>query len=165
MTMTITESVERTERGPIWSEILPGLWQGGTDKEDMVNRGNLRRINKLQFESVFTLASRSNPVGNGVREFRLGILDSSMGDFNPERDLYPFVILAYSEWKSGRKTLVRCQAGWNRSGLLTALILIRDGYSPEEAIRLIRKKRSGKALSNEIFAEWLRNVDVDFWRK
>jgi protein-tyrosine phosphatase len=43
----------------------------------------------------------------------------------------------------------------NRSGLVTALILIRDRIKAEEAIALIRQKRSGDALSNLSFVEYL----------
>lgn len=149
----------------LWSEVLPGLWLGGTHREDIVNRGNLRRITRLKFDSVFTMASKANPVSNGVREFRFSILDHDMSDFNPELDLKPIVVMAHSDWRAGRKTLIRCIGGWNRSGLVTALVLIREGFTPEEAIKLIRRKRSRMALSNEVFAEWLLNVDVEFWRK
>jgi protein-tyrosine phosphatase len=168
MKETIISEVEKpyhNKKEWLWSEILPGLWQGGTHPEDRVNRGNLRRITKLDFHSVFTMASNSNPTTNGVREFRFAIRDYDMSDFNPEKDLYPLVVMAHNDWRAGRKTLVRCVAGWNRSGLVTALVLIRDGFTPEGAIELIRNKRSPKALSNEIFAEWLLNVDVEFWRK
>jgi protein-tyrosine phosphatase len=38
-------------------------------------------------------------------------------------------------------TLVHCQAGLNRSGLVTALALIRGGMQPEQAIAKIRQQR------------------------
>jgi protein-tyrosine phosphatase len=42
----------------------------------------------------------------------------------------------------GRTVLVHCEAGQNRSGLLTALYLIRfRGYRPRAAIDLVREKR------------------------
>jgi hypothetical protein len=47
-----------------------------------------------------------------------------------------------------------------------ALVLIRDGYTPADAIKQIRQKRCEGALSNETFEAWLLNVaDVEFWRK
>lgn len=162
--MDETNNFRPAKDEPIWSEILPGLWQGGTPPEDRVNRGNLKRITRVQFQSVFTMAAHANPVGNRVREFRFAILDADMQDFDPTEDLFPFVVLAHNEWKSGRKTLIRCISGRNRSGLLLALVLIREGYSPEDAISMVRRKRSNDSLSNEVFTEWLRSVDVDFWR-
>jgi protein-tyrosine phosphatase len=89
-----------------------------------------------------------------------------MSDFDPEQDLFFMVREAHADWKSGKKVLVRCQAGINRSGLVTALVLIRDGHSPEEAIRLIRDKRCEAALSNSRFENWLlEKTDLDFWRQ
>jgi hypothetical protein len=36
-----------------------------------------------------------------------------------------------------------------------ALILIKDGLKPQEAIDLIRNKRSDRALCNRSFVSWL----------
>jgi protein-tyrosine phosphatase len=56
----------------------------------------------------------------------------------------------------GREVLVRCYHGYNRSGLVVAHALIRQGSSAEEAIRLIRARRSPWALHNELFVDYLR---------
>lgn len=56
-------------------------------------------------------------------------------------------------------TLVKCQAGLNRSGLVTALALIKTGKTPCEAIDLLREKRSPLVLCNETFENWLREYD------
>jgi protein-tyrosine phosphatase len=72
--------------------------------------------------------------------------------------------MAHADWKDGKRVLIRCQAGWNRSGLLMALVLIRDGHTASEAIDLIREKRSRHALSNFTFANWLLETNVEFWR-
>jgi protein-tyrosine phosphatase len=61
----------------------------------------------------------------------------------------------HKAWKQGDKVLIRCQAGWNRSGLITALVLIKDGMDPAAAIDLIRERRSPSALCNRSFAAWL----------
>jgi protein-tyrosine phosphatase len=57
---------------------------------------------------------------------------------------------------AGRRVLVRCFHGYNRSGLVVAQALIAAGRSPDEAIRLIRTRRSQWALHNELFVEYLR---------
>ena len=42
------------------SEILPGLWQGGTHDEDVITAGYaLRRITNHEFETVVTLYARA----------------------------------------------------------------------------------------------------------
>jgi protein-tyrosine phosphatase len=53
-------------------------------------------------------------------------------------------------------TLVHCQAGLNRSGLVAALALIRDGMTPDAAINLLREKRCDAVLCNPAFEAWLR---------
>ena len=44
----------------------------------------------------------------------------------------------------------------NRSGLVVALLLMRDGMSADDAITLIRKKRAEYALDNAHFVDYLR---------
>lgn len=56
----------------------------------------------------------------------------------------------------GRRVLVRCYHGYNRSGLVIAHALVHGGRSADEAIRLIRSRRSPWALHNELFVEYLR---------
>ena len=52
-------------------------------------------------------------------------------------------------------TLVHCQAGLNRSGLVAARALILRGYEPQDAIDLLRKSRCDMVLCNQSFEEWL----------
>lgn len=51
--------------------------------------------------------------------------------------------------------LVHCQQGWNRSGLIVAVALIRNGIEPKNAIALMREKRMPEVLSNPVFEAWL----------
>ncbi|MFE4670557.1 dual specificity protein phosphatase family protein [Streptomyces sp. NPDC056716] len=57
---------------------------------------------------------------------------------------------------AGRTVLVRCFHGYNRSGLVVAQALMHRGHSADQAIRLIRARRSPWALHNELFVEYLR---------
>jgi protein-tyrosine phosphatase len=57
----------------------------------------------------------------------------------------------------GRRVLVRCYHGYNRSGLVVAHALINAGHTADEAIRLIRNRRSRWALHNDLFVEYLKN--------
>jgi hypothetical protein len=45
-----------------------------------------------------------------------------------------------------------------------ALVLIREGYSAEDAIELMREKRARSVLRNEVFERWLKSLDVEAWR-
>lgn len=72
----------------------------------------------------------------------------------------PEIVHAIANWVSScifdGPTLVHCQAGLNRSSLVAALVLIQRGRTVDEAISLIRAKRSDACLSNEAFERWLR---------
>ena len=131
----------------LWSQLLPGLWQGGTDDNDIYDQLAKPAITKKNFDFVI----------------RFGFYDSDMADFDPN-DLQGIVRMAHAEWKRGQRVLIRCQAGMNRSGLIMALVLIREGYTAQEAIDLIRDKRSKHALFNGRFEKWLSEVDVSAWR-
>lgn len=166
--MTDTDSALRFKERPdhgyghnaeLWSEILPGLWQGGTADDDVT--GEIRErpaIDADDFQFVTTLYAYALPVDWFVKEIRYGVYDSDMKDFDPE-DMYEIVRMTHRAWKRGEQTLIRCQAGWNRSGLITALVLIREGMDAQAAIDLIREKRSRHALCNLHFENWLLNLD------
>lgn len=51
--------------------------------------------------------------------------------------------------------LVHCQAGLNRSGLIAAMVLVREGMASRDAIALLREKRSPAVLCNATFAAWV----------
>lgn len=53
------------------------------------------------------------------------------------------------------KVLIHCQAGLNRSGLLTGLVLCKLGFEAKEALDLLRSQRSPLVLCNEAFEHHL----------
>lgn len=60
------------------------------------------------------------------------------------------------EVKHGRRILITCAMGLNRSGLITALTLMHAyGMPARDAIRLIRARRHRDALMNPMFEQWL----------
>jgi protein-tyrosine phosphatase len=69
--------------------------------------------------------------------------------------LHRAAAFAVSQVEAGRKVLIRCQAGLNRSGITAALALIMLGNTPEEAISLLREKRSKYVLINKEFEAFL----------
>ena len=158
----------------LWTEVLPGLWQGGTDDYDHITgsqRGRSaigvlpQRPTKNEFDSVYTMYAFANPAGFKMKEVRTPFMDGDMSDIDVERDLWLPVSEAHADWKAGRRVLIRCQAGLNRSGLVMALVLVREGYSPEEAVALIRETRGEDALCNYRFVRWLTNeANLGFWR-
>jgi len=59
----------------------------------------------------------------------------------------------------GGKVLVHCQAGLNRSNLVTALALIKQGRAPRDAVALLRERRSPMVLCNQAFEGWLYAIE------
>lgn len=166
----------------LWTEIKDGLWVGGTADEDIVSNARESRntwvggidisdavITKDAFDSVVTMYSWAQPVDWLVEEYRWGIYDSPDMDVDLTA-MRELVVWAHRRWKDGKSVLVRCQAGLSRSPFVTALILVRDGLTPEEATALIREKRSNYCLSlngskrGGSFHNILYNTDPEFWR-
>lgn len=140
----------------LYSEILDNLFMGGTDDNDVIHlpANPHARRNDLPFDSIVTMYAWARPADWKVQEYRYGVPDARISDMDLSR-LRQAVNWGYKQWKKGDRVLVRCQAGLNRSGLVTALILIKNGMSPEEAIRTIRKNRADIALFNEHYVNWL----------
>jgi protein-tyrosine phosphatase len=128
---------------PLISEVLPGLWQGGC-------------IDGTRLPDDFDLVVSLYPwqrykVGPSTR-----VVEKEAYDADDVPDVEELVELAYVAWKEkGWKVLIHCQAGLNRSGLVAAQVLMRDGYTAANAIALLREKRSSVVLCNRAFESWL----------
>jgi hypothetical protein len=144
-------------------QILPGLFQGGTEDDRVVGypvpadhyRG------RDEFDLIVTLYADAQPAPWGVEEMRFGFPDGRLTPAVIER-VMRIAERAYRRWTDGDRVLIRCQAGVNRSGLVTALVLMHAGMSAEEAIALIRDRRSQVVLCNGAFEAFLRERAADF---
>ena len=138
------------------SEILTNLYMGGTHDEETVDIAKpLPGLeDKSEFDAVVTLYAWAQPMGWGVEEFRFGFPDHQIANqyLGQIKDISAW---AHTRWSSGKKVLIRCQAGLNRSGLVTAFVLMKAGMTAERAIELIREKRSVDALCNNNFVDWI----------
>ncbi len=148
----------------LYSMIAPNLFQGGTDDLDVIHlaQTNNRPRTDLPFDAIVTMYAWARPADWNIQEFRYGVPDASITDIDLNR-LRQAVEFGYGRWKSGDRVLVRCQAGLNRSGLVLALILIKDGLTPQEAINRIRDGRGPDALFNENFHAWLLKEGESFF--
>lgn len=166
----------------LWSNVAEGLWVGGTSDDDTVDVARAAHkglyefvvadgaITKESFDSVVTLYAWAQPVDWKVEEYRWGIYDggSEAPSIEKIRDV---VAWAHTRWKSGERVLLRCQAGLSRSVFFTALVLIRDGWEPQDAIDHIRRQRSQHCFtvngssSKGHFYSILYNTPVEFWRE
>lgn len=147
----------------LFSEIGPNLFQGGTEDNDVIHlaKTNNRPRTDLPFDSIVTMYAWARPADWYVQEFRYGVPDAAITDINLNR-LRQAVDFAHAQWKNGDRVLIRCQAGLNRSGLVMALLLIKEGYEPEQAIDLIRNYRGEDALCNAYFVQWLITSGSNF---
>ena len=143
---------------PSWAanEILPGLFMGGThddatvaDPMELAGLGRWR-----EYDAVVTLYAWAQPVAWEIEELRYGFGDGALDGADLERVLRA-ARWAHERWRSGDRVLIRCQAGLNRSGLVTALVLVLDGWDPAEAIAHLRDRRSPHVLFNGHFVRWL----------
>jgi hypothetical protein len=146
----------------MWHEVVPGLWQGGTPDDEWLDLpwsdGHGVVQDARPFDAVVTLFVLAQPFGGGVPELRFGFPDAHP-DHADMDEVVAAAAWAHAQWRSGKRVLVRCQAGWNRSGLVTALVLVLDGWDAADAIARIRETRSPNALCNHDFVAWLLALD------
>ena len=140
----------------LYSEIIENLYMGGTDDNDVIHLPANPYVKRtdLPFDSIVTMYAWARPADWKVQEYRYGVPDARISDMDLSR-LRQAVNWGFKQWRKGDRVLVRCQAGLNRSGLVTALILMKTGMSAEDAIRTIRKNRADIALFNEHYVKWL----------
>ena len=147
-------------------QILPGLWQGGTEDDEVVggripadHHGALAG-RRTRFDVVVTLYADAQPAPWGVEELRFGFPDA---DLTPEFASRAIALArhAHRRWRDGERVLVRCQAGVNRSGLVMALVLMLEGMDAHDAIALIRERRAPAVLSNFAYVRWLVTEAAD----
>lgn len=153
-------------------QILPGLFQGGTEDDEILGypapAHHYARLGRrggvaypgYPFDVVVTLYADAQPAPWGVREYRFGFPDGPISHHDA-LEAIALAQLAHRAWNQGRRVLIRCQAGVNRSGLVSALVLMIAGYQAAEAIALLRQRRSPVVLSNRHFESWLLTEAAD----
>jgi protein-tyrosine phosphatase len=57
-------------------------------------------------------------------------------------------------------TLIHCRGGVNRSALIAALVLMKRGRTPEEAINLLRIQRGDFVLANATFVKHIKSLGL-----
>jgi protein-tyrosine phosphatase len=138
-----------------WSEIVPGLWMGGHEYTGRSGDPEFAVV-RDEFDLVLTLLRLpGHGPDEGVEHHVWPIPDGPL-DGTQLAGVMRLARTAGEALDEGRSVLVRCYHGYNRSGLVIAHALVRTGRAPEDAIRLIRSRRSPWALHNELFVEYLR---------
>lgn len=137
-----------------WNEIIPNLFVGGMWCQpkngepgtwgDVYVRDEFVRV-----YSMVHVPARFGP-WESHRDRAFPIEDEPL-----RRDLHE-PLAAFSSWvaadvSAGRKVLVRCQMGLNRSALVAGLAMVWLGIDPEHAVALLRERRSPNALINKTY--------------
>ena len=76
----------------------------------------------------------------------------------PWEELKGPVLTAMTSLSAGKKTLIHCQAGLNRSGLITALVMTANPLGTRtmaENIAVLRERRHSLVLCNTAFENYL----------
>jgi protein-tyrosine phosphatase len=130
---------------PFISQVYDDLWQGGCTSGLILPRYIDHLVSLYPWEEYTVNHSMQST-------FSIRMYDDLEG---PNKDQ----VVGVAQWiNAARKTgtvLVHCQAGLNRSGLVTAAALILEGMPASEAIKTLRNARSPAVLCNPAFHKWL----------
>ena len=127
-----------------YAEVAPGLFIGSNpDPEDPFELG----------VRVVIAISDSTPARSVPRHGLLVHWPIKDGPIPPTEILDALARFVAIAVDSIGMVFVHCQAGLNRSALVTARVLMQRGMTAQEAIDRVRAKRSG-ALGDE-YAAWL----------
>lgn len=129
---------------PLISHVKGNLWQGGCISGVALPE-DFRYVISLYPWERYKL---------GPKTTRVEIEMYDMGEL-PDLEQLDQIADNVVELSALDKTLVHCQAGLNRSGLVAGLALVKGGMSGREAIDLMRAQRSQMVLCNEAFETWL----------
>lgn len=129
------------DRAPAWpaGEIVPGVWQSGSPQPGE------------HWDAVIDLDGSAPPL-EGIAFYVHWLIEDGPA---PERAILVALADLVNDLRRARKrVLIHCAGGINRSGLLSAAALMRDGMSATEAIETVRSRRPG-ALNNPEFVRLL----------
>ena len=128
---------------PVITHVKDNLWQGGY-------------VPDIDLGDAFDVIVSMYPWGKWKAKADYSEFTMYDGLFMDDQTLFKAVAVVEEALAEGKRVLVHCQAGLNRSSLVVATVLIRQGMSADEAITLIRDRRSPTCLCNGTFDKWLR---------
>lgn len=135
---------------PLITPIEPNFWQGGC-----LNGVNLQGF----FKHIISLYPWEAFAPGCELDSRTEVRLYDGPVVPDEEQLYTLARWINICRRHGR-TLVHCQAGLNRSGLLAGLALVLSGETPDAAIAKLRAGRCPAVLCNPKFEAWLRAQPV-----
>lgn len=137
-----------------WDEVYPGLHVGGHMRDD--GGWTVPVVVADEFDVVVSLyAEPGHGPGEGVEHHYHRMADADLLG-RDATEVARLAELTADRVAAGRRVLVRCQAGLNRSSLVAALAMVRLGVEPQDAIDRIRADRHVNCLFNRSFVEHVR---------
>ena len=137
-----------------WDEIIPCLFMGGHIRKGSSGE-RIPVVVEAEFDVVISLYSRDGHGPAGTVEHHCREIPDGPLTAGQLADACELAETTAAAVRAGRKVLVRCHAGYNRSGLVVVQALVHLGYPVDDAIFLVRYRRSKWALSNHLFVEYL----------
>lgn len=126
-------------RCPLVTHVIDNLWQGGC-RDGVELPHDFRHVLSLYPWEQFKL-------GPDTKRLEVPLYD---GD--EIEDGLDEIVEAGVRMVEDGKTLIHCQAGLNRSGMVAALVLMRwRGLTPSAAVGLLRTTRTPAVLCNPAF--------------
>ena len=130
-----------------FAEVVGGLFQADTTYSPM-------QLFHQGFDAVFDLCGLDRGDGVVDETYIVHPIDDVPWISDPSA-IHELGIRVAELVRAGDKVVVNCMSGLNRSGLLVGRALVALGYSPTEAVELIRRARGPHALSNRQFTRFL----------
>ncbi|WP_066360006.1 protein-tyrosine phosphatase family protein [Herbidospora mongoliensis] len=137
-----------------WHEIIPGLFMGGHFR-DGLSEGLLPVVVADEFDVVVSMIRLDGHGPSGSIPHHVCHVPDGRLTSVEVGTVVTMAGFAAEAIRSDLRVLVRCRAGYNRSGLVVAQTLLLLGYALDDAIDLIRSRRSLFALHNSHFVEYL----------
>lgn len=140
-------------------QVAKNLWIGGVPTDpDEVDK---------QFDALVLAAKEFQTVFPAHKYPKTHVIYAPLEDGNPSRgeiiDALRAALDVYEHNKAGRKVLVTCAKGVNRSSLIAAMAMVISGKKPNEAIGMIRKHRhpisGAQPLFNDHFVRLIKELD------
>ena len=137
-----------------WIEVDEDLWMGGLTWVD--EQGEQRdAVVTDEFQLVVSMCKApDHGPPKGIRHITCNIPDGPLTPKQIDR-VAKLALWTTDRVRMRKRVLVRCDTGYNRSGLMVAQILINRMEPPHRAIELVRRARGRWALNNDLFVDYL----------
>ena len=147
------------------TEIIPDrLWVGSHDFNCAVNSrtqeiASAGEPSADDFDVVVSMYTNGECVPHEDIEHHEFLFNDGELDMEAADSAITAAMIVASRVEDGQRVLVRCRAGLNRAGLVSALAMMYLNYRAEDAIQLLRALRSPWMLCNQAYVDWLMEHD------